>query len=437
MENKKRFFYLLIALPFIVFSAFPAYSSPNDGNFTESQEAGSEIGIEEEEDAESKWQYLEWKEENPEFVLKYEVVIEEYSEKKKSFHEINRIFSDGNTPSVQVQPLLSPGTYRYKVITYNLIGVPEVESDYFDFKIYMAFQPEISGVSTSRNLSSTIYLEEINDGIFNVTGKNLFFTRQDESDTSFTTYYLVNSDGTEKKRLFPKILETDEKHRRLKLQFDMKNLEVGTYKLIAQDASGLKSEINKKDEIIVKFKKRIDYDLSAGYTCPVILYDDTFMTYLKSSVYPLSFYAKFSVLPFKRGYGYLGMGVSGTYTRMSASLDSYKIKGTLFTSGVNFVYQRPLRIKMKKSENTRHYATLELHAGPQIVFFNDYKFTFKNGVSSTPLNSLNFGLMAGGAAQFYITNRLYTELSVDYSMAFVKDMPFGAIYPSLGLGWQF
>jgi hypothetical protein len=217
----------------------------------------------------------------------------------------------------------------------------------------------------------------------------------------------------------------------------MKNLAVGTYNLVAQDASGLKSETSKKDEVVVKFKKRVDCDLSVGYTCPVILYDDTFMTYMKSSVYPLSLYARLSVLPFKQIYGYLGVGLSGTYTRMSASLDSYKIDGNLFTSGVNFVYQRPLRARIKKSEMTRHYATLELHAGPELVFFNDYKFTFNNGVSSIPLNSLNFGLLVGGAAQFYITNRLYTELSVDYSMAFVKDMPFGVIYPSLGVGWQF
>ena len=435
MENKKRFFFLPFLLPFIVFSAFPAHSSPNDENLSETIESDSETGTEE--DAQSKWQYLEWKEENPEFVLKYEVVIEEYSEKKKSFHEINRLFTDGNTPSVQVQPLLSPGTYRFKVITYNLIGVPGVESDYFDFRIFMAFQPEISGVSTSMNLSSTIYLEEINDGIFNVTGKNLFPAQQNENDVSFTTYYLVNSGGTGKARIFPKILEVDDKHRKVKLQVDMKNLAVGTYNLVAQDASGLKSETSKKDEVIVKFKKRVDCDLSVGYTCPVILYDDTFMTYMKSSVYPLSLYARLSVLPFKQIYGYLGVGLSGTYTRMSASLDSYKIDGNLFTSGVNFVYQRPLRARIKKSEMTRHYATLEFHAGPEIVFFNDYKFTFNNGVSSIPLNSLNFGLLVGGAAQFYITNRLYTELSVDYSMAFVKDMPFGVIYPSLGVGWQF
>ena len=46
--------------------------------------------------------------------------------------------------------------------------------------------------------------------------------------------------------LIPQILELDDKNRRLKIQFNMKDLDVGTYNFIATDASGLKSTIDKK-----------------------------------------------------------------------------------------------------------------------------------------------------------------------------------------------
>ena len=88
--------------------------------------------------AQEQWQYLEWEEENPEYVLRYEVVIEIFSEKTKSFEEIRRIMTENNSSKVQVNPLLSPGVYRYKVVSYNLVDVPEVESNWFEFKIYKA-----------------------------------------------------------------------------------------------------------------------------------------------------------------------------------------------------------------------------------------------------------------------------------------------------------
>ena len=140
-----------------------------------------------EKSAEEKWQYLEWEEENPEFVLNYEVVIEALEEKKGTYTEINRLQTETNTTYIQVKPLLPPGNYRYKVITYNLIGIAEVESDWFEFRIFKAFQPEISNISATVNHSSTLFLEEINNGIFNITGKNLFEEPQSKTDISFTT----------------------------------------------------------------------------------------------------------------------------------------------------------------------------------------------------------------------------------------------------------
>lgn len=429
--NKAIFLFLLI-----LFSSFAfAQEQKTAENFSENLE-DSATEEETELSAQEQWQYLEWEEENPEYVLHYEVVIESFSEKTNAFEEINRIMTEDNSSKVQVNPLLAPGVYRYKVISYNLVDVPEVESSWFEFKIYKAYQPEISDIKSAANRTGTLFLEEINDGIFNISGKNLFSLPQSESDISFSEYALLNSRKKNAEPIIPEILE-NEKNRRLKVQFDMKKLDVGKYNFIATDASGLKSNVDRRSEIEVKFKKRVDFDLSAGYVFPVVLYDDTFEQYLDTNLMPLSATARASFVPFKHRFGYFGFGIFGTYSRIFADYNNYQIDGNLINADALFLYQLPVRVKSKNSEKRRHILTFELHGGAGISFFNDFKFHFEHNIVSDPLNSLNLNAIAGGAIQFYITNRLYTEISADYLMAFLNDMDFGMILPSLSIGWQF
>lgn len=426
MEN--RFFSavkVILLLLYVLFSAAAFAQEIEEDGLQESEISAQE-----------QWQYLEWEEENPEYVLHYEVVIEVFSEKKGTFEELNRIMTEDNSNRVQVNPLLSPGVYRYKVISYNLVDVPEVESSWFEFKIYKAFQPEINDIKSNVNRTGTLFLEEINDGIFNIFGKNLFALSESDSDISFTDYVLLNSKKKNAEPIIPQILE-NEKNRRLKIQFDLKKLDVGKYNLIAIDASGLKNKADHRSQIEVKFKKKVDFDLSAGYVFPVVLYDGTFEKYLDTNILPLSVTARATFVPFKHRFGYFGFGLFSSYSRIFADYNNYQIDGNLINADALFVYQLPVRVKFKNLEKPRHLMTLELHGGAGLSFFNDFKFHFEHNIVSEPLNSINLGAIAGGAMQFYLTNRLYAELSADYLMVFLADMDFGMILPALSIGWQF
>ena len=415
----------ILLLLYVLFSAAAFAQEIEDDGLQESEISAQE-----------QWQYLEWEEENPEYVLRYEVVIEVFSEKKGTFEELNRIMTEDNSNRVQVNPLLSPGVYRYKVISYNLVDVPEVESSWFEFKIYKAFQPEINDIKSNVNRTGTLFLEEINDGIFNIFGKNLFALPESDSDISFTDYVLLNSKKKNAEPIIPQILE-NEKNRRLKIQFDLKKLDVGKYNLIAIDASGLKNKADHRSQIEVKFKKKVDFDLSAGYVFPVVLYDGTFEKYLDTNILPLSVTARATFVPFKHRFGYFGFGLFSSYSRIFADYNNYQIDGNLINADALFVYQLPVRVKFKNLEKPRHLMTLELHGGAGLSFFNDFKFHFEHNIVSEPLNSINLGAIAGGAMQFYLTNRLYAELSADYLMVFLADMDFGMILPALSIGWQF
>ena len=396
-----------------------------------------EIEDVEETPIEDKWQQLEWEEENPEFVQYYEVLIQKYDEEFIAYSEINRLKTEDNSSYIRIQPLLSPGYYRFKVITYDLIGLPSVESEWKTFSIYKAYKPQVNDISSKVNGSSTLYLEEVNDGIFSVSGRNLFETSKNEKDIQFTKYFVVNQNDKKQNILVPEILNVEKNNRKIEFQMNMKDLDVGVYDFVAEDASGFKSESNNNSNFTVKFKKKVDFDLSAGYVLPVILFDDTINHYMGSNIWPLSGTFRMSFMPFKRSFGYFGVGLAGTYSRLFAEFPQYKIDGNLITAHLNFVYQLPIRFRIKNSDQRRHAFSLELHGGIGATFFNDIVFHFPHDINSKPLNSINLSFDVGGAVQVYITSRLYAEVGVDFVMAFVKDMQFGVLHPSVCIGWQF
>jgi hypothetical protein len=389
---------------------------------------------EEEKNAEAQWQMLEWEERDPSSVMKYDVSIEERDPKTDTYAEINRVETKGNETYVQAKTkegeLLSPGNYRYKVITYNLLGVPETESDWYEFTIYQAYQPEVTKVSADVNLTSTLYLDERNNGIFSVAGKNLFEGPEDRNDISFTEYSLVNQKKKNGKSIDirPEIIEHDKTDKKLTVKFDMDDIDVGVYTFTARDASGLENPSDRDSTVTVKFRKWMDLDVCAGYTVPVILFDDTMKTYMDQSAFPISACARVSFMPFKHRFGYFGISLSASYTRLFAKYDTYYIDGNMFIGHADFVYQYPV---------IKNRLVLELHGGGGVTMMHDISFHFSNNVNSDPFKSLNISFNAGCAAQIYIIKRVYVDVCADYVQAFMTDMALGMIVPSVSAGWQF
>ena len=390
------------------------------------------------ENPDAAWQYLEWIEDFPEYVQKYEVVIEEKKNDNAEWTEINRLFTEDNSTRVQIQPLLTPGLYRYKVITYDLIGIPELESDWFELNIYRAYIPQVRCIEAGVTHSSTIYLDEINDGLFTVTGRNLFELQEGPTDTSFTVYEVVNAKRKNVEPIIPNILEFSDNNRHLRIQLNMEELDTGTYYFTAIDASGLRNENGRDNTLTVKFRKAVDFDIAAGYTCPVIVIGDKMKEYLNTTVLPLSANAKISLMPFKRRFGYLGIGVDASYSRLLTKTEGYDLDGNYMCGNALFIYQLPIRIKSKKDDTKlRHIATLELHGGAGVSMFNNTVFHFPHDINSEPLNSLDFCAMAGASAQVYFTNRLYAEVGADFVMPFMQNLPMGYVKPVAAVGWQF
>ena len=422
-----------------------------DINNTDSQDSADNTTEESDDEASAErgWQMLEWDEETPEWVMKYEIVIEQRADENSPWEEIRRLMTEDNTPQVKINPLLPPGFYRYSVITYNLLDVPDVSSDPFEFTIYEAHVPDVRGVEVTINHTSTIYLDEVNDGILDIRGRNLLELQQDPSDMSYTNYYLMNQRKRRQDSLIPGILEYSENNRRLKVQFDVNTLDAGKYNFVAVDASGLTSKFDKSSQLVIKFRKAVDFDISAGATYPIMVFGDRLKKYLntdallptgiKGMEFPLpSATIKLAFMPIKRRFGYFGIGATATYSRLYTKTDGYELDGNYITGHGLLVYQLPIRIKTKKSDKLRHIATIELHGGAGVAMFNDTRFHFSRGIKSDPpLNSLDISALAGFSGQIYFTNRLYMEVGADFIMPFIEELLCGYIQPTLCIGWQF
>lgn len=422
-----------------------------DINNTDSKDSADNTTEESDDEASAErgWQMLEWDEETPEWVMKYEIVIEQRADENSPWEEIRRLMTEDNTPQVKIDPLLPPGFYRYSVITYNLLDVPDVSSDPFEFTIYEAHVPDVRGVEVTINHTSTIYLDEVNDGILDIRGRNLLELQQDPSDMSYTNYYLMNQRKRRQDSLIPGILEYSENNRRLKVQFDVNTLDAGKYNFVAVDASGLTSKFDKSSQLVIKFRKAIDFDISAGATYPIMVFGDRLKKYLntdallptgiKGMEFPLpSATIKLAFMPIKRRFGYFGIGATATYSRLYTKTDGYELDGNYITGHGLLVYQLPIRIKTKKSDKLRHIATIELHGGAGVAMFNDTRFHFSRGIKSDPpLNSLDISALAGFSGQIYFTNRLYMEVGADFIMPFIEELLCGYIQPTLCIGWQF
>ncbi|MBR0099808.1 MAG: hypothetical protein IJP90_08850, partial [Treponema sp.] len=249
-------------------------------------------------------------------VLKYEIIIERFDEGAEHylpyfFHETNE--EETKSCIIYIDPVLPVGQYRSEIKVYNILGKLEQSlTSHDEFTVRQAYKPEIRSVSYPLYMRSTIYLDDLdNDGIIEVEGRNLFMPDPEDKAIVHTKYFLKGS-----RTIYPEeVLSIDElRNRKIKFRFDMKKLEVGRYDFFAQDASGLHSEASSDSEFTVKFKKWMDLDIQAGYTCPYVLHDETLPTYLGSKIYPLSGQAKISFMPFKRNWGYLGIGLRASYS---------------------------------------------------------------------------------------------------------------------------
>lgn len=343
-------------------------------------------------------QKLVW--EKDDYVSHYIFILEKKNNKGVYVQTINQ-----KTTENFIELTLQPGFYRYKLQVYNFLGKLDDEGFWQEFEIIRAIQPRISSVSPKQ-----VYLDEENDGLYTINGRNFDENTRIEF---FTNNHKANA------------IITQVKNNEIVYQVNLNRIDTGKYTLRVTNRGGLYAE---EENIAINFKKLMDFDLFTGYVLPVIPYDNTLKSYFNSTVFPLSVSFGFSFMPYKRGFGYFGLGLFTTYSRFFVNKDDYKISSNFLTTYLNFIFQKPL---------IRGKLVLDVHAGSGLAILNNCVFEFSKEVKSPPLNSFALSFDIGTGLQVYYTKRFYTEFRANVSYSIFKDVNVLSINPCVLCGWQF
>lgn len=397
--NRKLLAILIMALT-ISCSLF-AQAFDNDACYMVETEEGTEY-----------YQRFEWQQ--IDYIQKYVFQLETKNAKTGLWEASEPIETTDN----HLEMPLDSGSYRYKIIVYNLLGKPELESDWIPIEVTKVYQPKVDSVNPS-----IVYLEN-QDGEIILSGKGLL----DNSKLTFKS--------EEGFSVAVENLGADDKFKELTMFAEPSLLLPGIYTVTVENEGGLSTTYS---PITVKYKKAWDFDVAVGLSCIANIFDSNFEQYFGRKIFPYGAGAKISVMPWKKSWGYLGFGLNANYILMNdlvmePVITGYTLTGNYIAGYFDIVYQYPIR-NQRKNNNVR--AIFEGHAGAGLVMLNDITFHFPHDIKTDPFNVLYLSANFGGSAQYYLTRRLYIELNVDLTITPSLDMTMGNLVPSLMIGWQF
>lgn len=338
--------------------------------------------------------------------MRYDVVLEKQSE-SGNWEAHDTTTTDASTLEVS----LFAGKYRYKVLVYNFLDMIEIESEWFEITVIRAIFPRIDSFSPK-----IFYLEEEkNIGLLRVQGENL------SEDTIFTLEMTTVPEHT----LTGVIVKKDDKNREVEVQFEIDDIDIGSYILIAKNPGGLSISEN---FTVVKFPKSYNLNITVGYVATLAPSVTDASNSSDKLFLPLGFSTRITYIPVKRSFGYFGVELAASWIQIKNTLNNYKVSSNLFPLNLNFVYQFPL-IKGR--------LILDTHIGAGLIFFHDLQLDFSNDVMSPPINTIGFSANVGVALQVHLIRHAYAEIGVDYTLAFPKNSMFQMISPSASFVWKF
>ena len=349
-------------------------------------------------------QRLSW--EALEDIYGFEFELDQQDKKTKEWRQIDKQVLKTNYADVS----LSPGNYRYRVRVINLLEQREEASNYRNFDIRIAYQPEITSVSPQ-----VINFDEMDSQTLTITGKNF------HEETSFT---LTNRSGGGVLR--GTIAELNPDGKRVIVAFDFVHANPGKYTFAAVDPSALSAE---KNDMLFRFQKPIDIFLSGGYFFTGFVANKTLKEYFNTNLTALGGGMRFTVAPFKRYYGF---NLTGSGTSLKHKTEGYTVTAGLLSVQLNAAYFLPI---------IKHRLVFDAHAGLGSSFMVNMLFTYnsKNSYTSPKAWAYDITLNAGTALYIYAYKRLYFEINLDHiiPLRLKSGFPRYIIQPQFGIGWEF
>ena len=343
--------------------------------------------------------------EKSEFVLRYEVIVQELKP-NGSISEVERVVVE----EAYVELSLFAGKYRYCLDVYDLLDEYVFTTEWREFDIIRALQPELYSFSPQ-----SFFLDEDDTWEIALRGLNLI----PESEI-----YLVDNDV----KVIP--LRRIGEGESVRLVFSEISLIPGKYSVYARNPGGLDAYLG---TFSISFRKPFDFNFSLGYAPLVPLYGYLFKDFTQEapfvdSFYPLGAVARISFIPFKRVWGYLGAELSGSFAYLEHEREFYTSIGFLLNTHISLIYQRYF---FKKA------FSLNASAGLGTVSLLNFHYEYPIGPPTEDKSNIFPSFLIGVSGTVFVFKPMFIGIGADYIHVFSEDSPMpGFITPYVTIGVQ-
>lgn len=311
---------------------------------------------------------------------------------------------DERVSKAEASVKLTPGDYEYKIVTYNLLGKAEVETDWIGFSIIKAELPTLSEAKPS-----TIYMDAL-DGRVTLTGENLL------------------PEGVA--RLLPKNGSPPIEGKIVKRAGDKEIVVVfpdrayaqGEYGMSFRNPGGLTATID--DALRVKFQRPIDLLLSLGYAPYVSLNDPWVVQTWPATFNPLGFRADLELFLVKKWWGYIGVEPGFSWRRMKGGETDAAVTSDYLLYGANALF--------KYRFTSALHGLVRLGGGLSQSY---HRFDYGGFAGPTTWSYDPFARF-GLALQFFTPIKIYGEVGADLTDIFLLGHYALGIEPRACIGYK-
>ena len=355
------------------------------------------------------FQRLKWEE--AEYAVSYHVILERKRDNMDTYTEVLR----KNVTEPYLDISVPAGEYRYQVLSFNILGLLDSQSDWEYFIVLQALKPSIVAFSPL-----VFYLDRLTPRILNLMGENLL----PEAEIYLVSKTLVDEAGE------PLILRPQEIHRNelgenARLVFDEEDLAVGEYEIVVKNPGGLETRAG---DFAIAVAKPFDINVSGGYAPMLTLFGQT--EYFLDHVFvPLSFFVRGSFVPFKWDIGNLGFELGTGWSYLTSEQNEKKTQAHLVLVNADVLYQYWI-IKRELSVNGR--------AGIGFAGIFNYRFEYTNtGKTGDSISTAAFSFNLGASVQWLLYKQVFVEGGLDYIHIAHPEIPMGFVRIGVFGGYQF
>jgi hypothetical protein len=302
---------------------------------------------------------------------------------------------------------LNPGEYEYKIVTYNLLGKAEAETDWTDLTIIKAEMPKLESSSPA-----TLYMDSL-DGRVTLSGDKLL------PDAVISLAPQTAQDG--KTSFEGKVLQ-QKSESEIVVIFPDRAYEPGEYSITIKNPGGLSAVL--ENALKIRYQRPVDILVSAGYSPFISLTDKWVTTSWTHSFNPVGLNGQLELFFVKQHWGFVGVELGAQWRRMTGGEEKATLTSDYLLAGANVLY--------KYRFARRLHGLARLGGG---ISWSKHSFDYE-GFDGPVAYSRDPYAQAGLALQGFLPSKLYGEIGADYSWLFLLGHTAAGITPKISVGYQ-